>query len=173
MRQKRRWFASIVTMSMIAAIGVSSIGGTVKSQDTDNTSADRSEGHNEGGEEAGTAYALTETYVEVRDGARLILSYCNTSNSFFGTVANVTDATLEQVRVEVHLSNGTELGPTTPIEIAPGEQSVVMLDAGDDTFDSWTPHAEVGYGEHGMPTEGSPVGAESDEQGAESGKRGC
>ena len=169
MRQKRRRLASIIVMSMIAAIGVSSIMGSVKSQDADSTSAGRSEGHDEGGEETGTAYALDETFDAVSGGARLILSYCNTSDSFVGMVENVTDATLEQVRVEVHLSNGIELGPTTPIALAPGEQSVIMLDSGDSEFESWTPHAEVGYGEHGIPSDSSSVGAEGDEHGAESG----
>ena len=31
------------------------------------------------------------------------------------SVENTTEATLKQVRVEVHLSNGTELGPMPPL----------------------------------------------------------
>ena len=49
----------------------------------------------------------------VRNGARLILSYDAASNSFKGTVENTTSNVLTRVRVEVHLSNGAELGPTT------------------------------------------------------------
>ena len=75
------------------------------------------------GEESSTELTLNETYDNVRNGARLILAYDAQSNSFKGTVENTTDETLQQVRVEVHLSNGTELGPTTPVDLQPGAQS--------------------------------------------------
>ena len=54
---------------------------------------------------------LNQHYDEVRNGARLVLTYDAPSNSFNGTVQNTTEETLERVRVEVHLSNGRELGP--------------------------------------------------------------
>lgn len=116
------------------------------------------------GEESGTALALSETYNVVRNGARLILVYDAQSNAFSGTVENTTGNTLTQVRVEVHLSNGIELGPTTPVDLAPGEKADVTLSATARAFDRWTPHAEVGPGagegdgEHG--TEGGESGGE-------------
>ena len=67
-----------------------------------------------GDEESNIELALNEQYDNVRNGARLILAYDAQSNSFKGTVENTTTETLKQVRVEVHLSNGVELGPTTP-----------------------------------------------------------
>lgn len=76
--------------------------------------------HGEEGEESGTELALTESYDKVRNGAQLILAYDAydaESNSFKGTVENTTKKTLERVRVEVHLSNGKELGPTTPADL--------------------------------------------------------
>ena len=80
------------------------------------------EGESDGdGEESGTQYGLNETFDEVRAGARLALSYDSAANAFTGTVENTTGATLRRIRVEVHLSNGTELGPTTPTDLAPGE----------------------------------------------------
>jgi len=75
----------------------------------------------EKGEESGIELALNETYNQVRNGTRLILSYDAKSNAFKGTVENTTNKTLKQVRVEVHLSNGTELVPTTPGDLGPGE----------------------------------------------------
>ena len=45
------------------------------------------------GEESGTQYGLTETYDVVRAGARLILSYDASSNTFTGTVENTTGET--------------------------------------------------------------------------------
>ena len=51
------------------------------------------------------------------------------------------------MRVEIHLSNGIELGPTTPTDLAAGEILDIILDAGAQPFDSWTPHAEVGMSE--------------------------
>lgn len=98
----------------------------------------------EGEEESNTQYAPDETYDEVRAGARLVLSYDATANTFMGTVENATDATLNKVRVEVHLSNGTELGPTTPVDMPPGRVIEITLPAGSEPFTSWSAHPEVG-----------------------------
>ena len=103
----------------------------------------------EEGEESGTTYALDETYNQVRNGARLILAYDAEKNSFNGTVENTTDKILEKVRVEVHLSNGKELGPTTPADLGPGEKRDITLTATSKNFDTWSAHPEVGSGEHG------------------------
>ena len=103
----------------------------------------------DGTEESGAELALDETYDKVRNGARLILTYEAQSNSFKGTVENTTDEILKQVRVEVHLSNGKELGPTTPVDLEPGEKSDVLLTATSKDFDKWTAHPEVGESEHG------------------------
>ncbi len=61
---------------------------------------------------------------------------------------NVTEKTLSNVRIEVHLSNGVELGPTPPIELAPGKKVDVGLSAEDQSFEWWKAHAEVGKSEH-------------------------
>ena len=98
----------------------------------------------EDGEESGAQYALDETYDVVRAGARLILSYDEASNAFTGTVENTTADTLTRVRVEVHLSNGIELGPTTPLDLAPGQTAPVTLPASSESFESWSAHPEVG-----------------------------
>ena len=101
------------------------------------------------GEESNVELALDEPYDNVRNGARLILAYDAQTNSFKGTVENTTNETLKQVRVEVHLSNGKELGPTTPGDLAPGEKREILLTATSTDFDRWTAHPEVGEGEHG------------------------
>ncbi len=98
----------------------------------------------EGDEESGTRIALSEIVYEVRAGARLVLSYDSDADAFVGTVENTTGATLSRVRVEVHLSNGTELGPTTPIDLAPGQIVDVTLPATSEPFTSWSAHPEVG-----------------------------
>ncbi len=85
----------------------------------------------------------------VRNGARLILNYDSASNSFIGTVQNTTNVTLTRVRIEVHLSNSTELGPTTPTDLASGQILDVTLPATAQAFESWIAHAEVGAGEGG------------------------
>ena len=125
-------------------------------------------GGGEGGEEESrTTLPLEQTYDAVRNGARLMLSYDAEANAFTGTVQNVTEATLSRVRVEVHLSNGTELGPTTPGDLAPGETRNVRLKATAEPFTGWTAHPEVGGGgesEHG------PDGDSSGEQGERRGE---
>ena len=109
-----------------------------------------------GGEEGSGAntLALDETFDTVRSGARLILNYDAPSNSFNGTVENTTIGVLDRVRIEVHLSNGTELGPTTPTDIAPGEVVAINLPATPASFTGWTAHAEVGSGGEGSESGG-------------------
>ena len=121
---------------------------------------DEGEESGEGGEESGTQFALDETYDHVRAGARLILNYDPATNTFRGTVANTTNGTLDRVRVEVHLSNGTELGPTSPRDLAPGETISVRLPATAEAFATWSAHPEVGGSE----------GSGEHDQGAESGE---
>ena len=107
------------------------------------------EGGGETGEESGTEYGLNETYNRVRNGVRLILAYDAQSNSFKGTVENTTDKYLERVRVEVHLSNGIELGPTVSGDLGPSEKRDVELKATSKDFKGWSAHPEVGNEEHG------------------------
>ena len=102
----------------------------------------------QGGEsgESGTQYAISETATEVRAGVRLIISYNSAQQVFSGTVENTTNATVTQVRVEVHLSNGVELGPTPRVNLAAGETKSVELDARGQTFTHYSVHVEIGSG---------------------------
>ena len=124
-----------------------------------------------GGEEGDDANALApdETYDAVRSGARLILKYDAAGNSFKGTVENTTNGVLDRVRIEVHLSNGTELGPTTPRDMAPGEVVAINLRATQASFTGWTAHAEVGTGGEGSETGGENQGGEEHGGDGESG----
>lgn len=105
--------------------------------------------HAREGEESGAELAREETYDTVRNGVRLILTFDAASNCFAGTIENVTDRPLERVRVEVHLSNGRELGPTEPVALAAGAKGLVQLPAESADFERWSAHPEVGSGEHG------------------------
>lgn len=123
----------------------------------------------EGEEESAIELSLNENYDRIRNGARLILTYNAENNSFEGTVENTTNETLKQVRVEVHLSNGKELGPTRPVDLAPGEKTEVQLIATSADFDRWTAHPEVGSGEHGH---GKEHGEHDSEHGGEHDREG-
>ena len=116
-------------------------------------------------EESAAQLAKGETYDELRAGSRLVLGY-DAANAFRGEVTNMSDTPLSRVRVEVHLSNGVELGPTTPLDLAPGESASVTLEAGTRPFETWSAHAEVGGddgGEHASDHEGGDGhGAEGD-----------
>ena len=130
----------------------------------------RGESGGSGSEEAsGATLAPGDTFDAVRGGARLILNYDATNNSFNGTVENTTGNTLGQVRIEVHLSNGTELGPTNPVDLAPGEVMSVNLPSTQETFTGWIAHAEVGGGGEGSGAESAQSAGES---GGESGPDG-
>ena len=145
-------FSALVAAVML---GVPALGGCVVSEHTHGEHGAEGAGHEHAGvaegsgEESGNLLTLEETYDEVRLGARLILEYSSEDNAFVGTVQNTTGETLSQVRVEVHLSNGVELGPTTPQDLEAGQTVDVTLGAGDQTFEGWASHAEVGASEHG------------------------
>ena len=133
------------------------------------------EGAGGAGEEGGSALTLDQTFDTVRKGARLVMSYDRAAQAFIGTVENTTSATLQQVRVEVHLSNGVELGPTTPQDLAAGNTMPVRLDAAGQSFTGWTPHAEVGpqTGPHGGESSAGGEGGEgSGGEGAGEGSEG-
>ena len=134
-----------------------------------------------GGSEEGSANMLApdETFDQVRGGARLILSYDAAGNAFSGTVENTTTNTLSNVRIEVHLSNGTELGPTTPVDMAPGQVIDVSLPSTAASFTGWVAHAEVGGGEgsgsggeHGGQSGGGESGGEHGGGGEGGGEHG-
>lgn len=129
-------------------------------------------GEGAGGGEEGSAAMLAPdaTFDATRGGARLIMGYDPASNSFTGTVANTTNNTLTRVRIEVHLDNGTELGPTTPVDLAPGEVMAVNLSSTQAPFNGWVPHAEVGSGEAGG--EHGTSGESGTEGGGEGGSEG-
>ena len=48
------------------------------------------------------------------------------------------------MRVEIHLSNGTELGPTPRVGLGPNETKSVMLDASGENFNWYSVHVELG-----------------------------
>jgi hypothetical protein len=119
------------------------VGQAGESEEGEHAGEERGE-HAGEAEESGPRIAKDGTHDEVRKGVRLILSFDNESSSFIGTVENVTEKTVSRVRVEIHLSNGTELGPTIPIDLAPGKKVDVGLSAEGQSFDWWKAHAEVG-----------------------------
>ena len=132
----------------VAIVGCSSEAPTEEalSASRDEHAREGGENGDETGEESGTALSLDETYDTTRKGVRLVMAYNAEDNSFNGTVDHRRD--LARSRVEVHLSNGVELGPTTPVDLGPAVKREVRLEATSENFDAWTPHAEVGVSEH-------------------------
>ena len=99
-------------------------------------------GHDESGEESTVQYTIDQTFDQERKGMRLVLKYDKITKAFIGTVENVTSQTILKVRVEIHLSNGVELGPTTPTDLPAGQKLNVKLDATGQNFDKWNAHPE-------------------------------
>jgi len=106
------------------------------------------DGDDEDGEESGTQYGIDETYDGIRNGVHMILSFDKARSAFLGTIENVTEKKIKKVRVEVHLSNNVELGPTKAVNLAAGEKQMVTLSAEGQDFKTWSTHAESGSGEH-------------------------
>ena len=130
------------------------------------------------GEEDGTELSRDEKYDAVRNGAHLVLAWDEESQSFKGTVKNVSSETLERVRVEVHFSKNAkrfEVGPTKSAELKPGESMDVTLTPRTKDFDAWSTHAEVGSEEHthghGHSERERGEHGEHREQGGEHGER--
>lgn len=105
--------------------------------------------HEEDGEESGKQFLKSEVCEEVRKGTKLIIRYDEAVLAFVGTVENISTKVIKKVRVEVHLSNGVELGPTKKVNLVPGEKVEIKLSAVDQKFESWSTHAEAGNSEHG------------------------
>ncbi len=162
-----------------------SFNGWIAHAEVGNAEGGGSEGGNEGsggegpegagaggaqGEEGSAAkLAPDETFDAIRGGARLIMNYDAASNSFKGTVENTTNGTLTRVRIEIHLSNGTELGPTTPIDMAPGQTVAITLPSTPQPFTGWIAHAEVGGGEGGGEHGATGAGGAGEGSGSEHG----
>ena len=137
----------LIILALISGIGCESSTDEEDGEHGANGETGHLPGHEEGGgegEESGQQFAKAETYDHVRNGARLILAYDAKTNAFVGTVENTTNQTLSKVRVEVHLSNGVELGPTTPTDLAPGQKIDIELSSAGQDFNTWGAHPEVG-----------------------------
>ena len=155
--QLRILTAFAFTLILIAGI-------TGCSNDEENPSTENPVAAGTSDEESSTRYGLTDTYDNVRNGARLIISYDAATDAFTGNVTNTTNAILTQVRVEVHLYDGTvtvdELGPTPNVDLAPGESHAVTLSVGGQSFTEWVAHPEVGPSSSGGGEGGGEHGGE-------------
>lgn len=95
-------------------------------------------------EESGTQYGIGDTCYEVKNGLRLIIAYEDSTDSFVGTVENVSSELIADVRVEIHLDSGTELGPTTYTDLEPEQITNIILEVNGEAFVTWEVHAESG-----------------------------
>lgn len=94
--------------------------------------------------ESGTRYDRLETATETRNGVNLVISYTSSAQRFDGTVTNTTGSTVTDVRVEIHLSNGNELGPSPRVDLTAGQVHNVTLDASGQDFNWYSVHVEIG-----------------------------
>ena len=78
-----------------------------------------------------------------RRGARLVLTFNASRNAFIGTVENTTEEMLCAVRVEVHLDDGTELGPSARNDVQSSGTIEVELPTEGQGFETWTAHPEL------------------------------
>lgn len=129
------------------------------------------EGRESESEESGTQYGLSDAAKETRRGVELVVRFDSARRVFAGTLRNGTDATVRQVRVEVHLSNGVELGPTPNVVLRPGQSVPVELSAGSQEFDKFSTHVEIGAAEHGGDHGGREDGEHRGGRGGEHGGR--
>lgn len=114
-------------------------------------------GHREGGErgdseKGGRGIAkLTKHVKTYKNGGKLTLQYNPATQAFIGNVKNTTSKDLPDMRVEIHLSNGVELGPTKRIKMKPGQTIPIELGAFGQNFTHWVTHPEAGVEEAHAP----------------------
>ncbi|MCY4574023.1 MAG: hypothetical protein OXF01_14615 [Gemmatimonadetes bacterium] len=94
--------------------------------------------------ESGTRWNAGETATDSRRGVDLTISYNATTHRFDGSVTNTNASAVTDVRVEIHLSNGTELGPTPRVSLGADETKSVTLDASGQNFNWYSVHVELG-----------------------------
>ncbi len=94
----------------------------------------------EGGQGSSAYIARDATWEGVHEGVRLVLRFDEESGMFTGTLLNSTDSRICAAQAEVHLGDGTELGPTDPVDLAPGESMPAALEAEGEGFTTWTAH---------------------------------
>ena len=94
--------------------------------------------------ESGTRWNRDETATDSRRGVDLTISYNASTQQFDGSVTNTNASAVADVRVEIHLSNGTELGPTPRVGLGPSETKSVALDASGQSFSWYSVHVELG-----------------------------
>lgn len=94
--------------------------------------------------ESGRRWAPDETATDSREGVNLTISYNASSQRFDGSVTNTNSSAVSDVRVEIHLSNGTELGPTPRVTLQANETKSVTLDASGQNFTWYSVHLEIG-----------------------------
>ena len=118
-------------------------------------SGGESGGEGSGGEagEGGVQFAKNETATDVRQGVALTVNFDAARGVFTYALENTTAATVSQVRVEIHLSNGCEIGPTPNVDLAAGETKTAELDPRDEPepecqqdFATFSIHVELGSG---------------------------
>jgi len=96
--------------------------------------------------EGGKRWDRDETATVTRSGVKLLIRYHSSAEQFRGTMTNTTNSSVSGARVEVHLSNGKELGPTPKTTLAGGESKDVTLDASGQQFSWFSVHIELGGG---------------------------
>ena len=99
------------------------------------------------GEEKGIEYSIDQSCEVIQNGCYLYLSFDKDKNEFIGYAKNLSDRTLTGVRLEIHLDNGIELGPTRRVTLAPEAVVNLSLKGSSRKFSKWTAHLEVGSSE--------------------------
>jgi len=168
--------ANLVLFATVIFLGTTFIGCTQNKKSKENNKSEvlteskesHARDYKEGErEEDGTMYGINEKVDIKKNGVRLILSFDKNENAFIGSIENITEKDLSRVRVEIHLSNGKELGPTNPITLKPNERREFRLNAKDEIFEKWSTHAEVGNNESGHGNEESHESKEKGEHDSE------
>lgn len=121
-----------------------------------------------GSEEKGPGLEIGSTHDLLRARVRFVMKSDRASESFVGPVENVMEKPPAAVRVEMHLSGGTELGPTPREDLQPGQKRPVTLSAAGKMLKMRKAHVESGERRehaHGREVEEEPGNERDGERG--------
>lgn len=99
----------------------------------------------ESGDEASPPIPINQPFSGTFGNQNFSFAYDALDGAFRGTVENPTAAFICESRTEIHLGSGgqvVELGPTIPVNLAPGSTQKVVMSAGGYVLDMYILHPE-------------------------------
>ncbi len=135
------------TGTACAAVGCNDEGGDNSGSSYENTS----DGEVREGVDQSYKMAVSESFDEVINGAKITLNCDARVGGVVGTVQNKAAVAIEKVTIDISLSNGLKLETVTFENLQPGESKSVEILAENGLFNRWTADVKVSGNAEAIP----------------------